>query len=75
MSINFDDLSDCEKGSLLQLCFINELENIKYVDDFYKKQKRGIEILIGNKKNIKIPENELLKIKKEAFYYKAMRKK
>ena len=73
--MNFDDLSDYEKGSLLQLCFINELENIKHVDDFYKKQKRGIEILMGNKKNIKIPENELLKIKKEAFTYKVMRKK
>lgn len=57
--MNYHELSTCDKSSLLQLFYIEQLEILTKLDDFYKKQMTGIKVMLplGIKTNI-IPELE-----------------
>ena len=42
--MNYSDLKECEKSSLIQLFYIESLELLIKLDDFYKKQRVGIRV-------------------------------
>jgi hypothetical protein len=63
----YSELSASEKSALCQMIFINQLEILGLIDDFYLKQRTGIKVILGEKQRIQIPEMELKKLQEKAI--------
>ena len=65
--MTYIELSPTEKESLIQLAFINDLELLTRLDDFYKKQRVGIKSILGEKHRILIPHEEMNLVHRRAM--------
>lgn len=64
--MTFEDLTFCEKQSLLQLYKINFIKENYKIEEFYLKQERGIRSLLPKEKNISlIPDSIKKQIEKK----------
>lgn len=59
--MQYEELGESSKSSLVQLFYIDELERLypKLVDDFYKKQRNGIKSLMPKNITIDILPKEI----------------
>lgn len=64
---SFYNLTPSTKSALIQLYFIELIENRKCFDDFYRKQKVGIKVLLPtNLKTHIIPAEEKKEVERKA---------
>lgn len=60
-------LSECEKKELIQYNYILQMEMLCDLDDFYKKQKVGIRVCLGDKHKLSLPAIEMREVQNRAL--------